>query len=131
MTRLALDGTQVRDFLLLSLQTKLKTNLSADGLSFHNTAATKADKHIAKIAEFVNKKDRATALFAYQKDVETTDEAFKRFNKDLDDARKRFTTFETETNARIETAVADYNNRLDVMTQALSEANALRAPVIL
>jgi hypothetical protein len=72
LTHLHLRDTQVSDLSPLLPLTQLAENPDPTGLSFHNTAATKADPRIAEIAGIDDNAKRATDLFASLKDLVDT-----------------------------------------------------------
>ena len=72
LTHLYLRDTQVSDLSPLLPLTQLAENPDPTGLSFHNTAATRADPRIAEIAGIDDNAKRAIDLFASLKDLVDT-----------------------------------------------------------
>ena len=136
LTDLDLGSTPVSDLSSLLSLTQLAENPLFRGLSFENTAATKADPRIAEIARIDENAKRATDLFAYLRQNKQAQERAIAQNVTtletrVSTAMERLDEFEAQTETRISKAISDYKASINAATQAFRETNALKAPVIL
>jgi Leucine-rich repeat (LRR) protein len=138
LTDLDLGSTPVSDLSSLLSLTQLAENPLFRGLSFENTAATKADPRIAEIARIDENAKRATDLFAYLRQNKQAQERERAIAQNVTTLETRVSTamerldeFEAQTETRISKAISDYKASINAATQAFRETNALKAPVIL
>lgn len=123
LTELSLSGSSAFDLRPLRALSGLREEPFSVGLSFSNTAATRADPRIAEIAEIEDNATRARTLFEYLETWQLPEEA--------PTASKPETLFETIlTDGQLEMAAdpPSQNERDEALKQALHQRLQLSVP---